>query len=121
MKRIIPQGRRLIAVGVNIGLILAANTLAFWLRFDGATPPGYANLWLESLSWLVAIRVAVFVPFRLYEGLWRYTAISDLRDIVLGVLSSSLLFGLFEAFKGAHYPRSIVLTDALVLIFLMSA
>jgi FlaA1/EpsC-like NDP-sugar epimerase len=121
MKRIILKARRPVAVALHIGLILAANTLAFWVRFDGVVPPAYANLWIESLPWLVAVRVSIFLPFRLYEGLWRYTGISDLRAVVLGVLSSSLAFALVERLGGIAYPRSIVLTDSLVLIVLMSA
>ena len=61
------------------------------VEFDGAVPPAFASLWLESLPWLVAIRAALFVPFRLYEGLWRYTGISDLWAIVFGVFCSSAM------------------------------
>jgi FlaA1/EpsC-like NDP-sugar epimerase len=120
MKRTLLNWRRPLAVALHLGLILAANTLAFWLRFDGAPPPAYANLWFETLPWLVAIRGVVFVPFKLYEGLWRYTGISDLRGIVLGVLSSSGVFALFVTLRHVSYPRSIILIDALVLIVLMS-
>jgi FlaA1/EpsC-like NDP-sugar epimerase len=119
MKLIILKIRRPIAVAVHIALILAANTLAFWLRFDGAAPSPYARLWIDTLPWLVVIRAAAFVPFRLYAGLWRYTGISDLRAIVFGVLSSSVVFALFETLRGVHYPRSVILIDSLVLIFLM--
>jgi FlaA1/EpsC-like NDP-sugar epimerase len=119
MKLIILRIRRPIAIAVQIALILAANTLAFWLRFDGAPPPAYASLWIESLPWLVVIRGALFVPFRLYEGLWRYTGISDLRAIVVGVLTSSAVFALLETLSRVQYPRSIIVIDSLVLIFLM--
>ena len=111
MKRIIPKARRFIAVAVHIGLVLAANTLAFWVRFDGAVPPAYANLWFATLPWLVAIRAAFFVPFRLYQGPWRYTGVSELTNVVLGVLSSSVVFALFETFRRVPYPRSIVLIE----------
>jgi FlaA1/EpsC-like NDP-sugar epimerase len=120
MKRIILKCRRLIVVVLHIGLIVAANTLAFSLRFGGAPPPAYWDLWFETLPWLVAIRAVVFVPFRLYEGLWRYTSISDLRSILFGVMSSSFAFGLLEAARGITYPRSIIVIDALVLISMMS-
>src|SRR3954447_9141602 len=119
MNHIIPKARRFIVVAVHVGLILAANTLAFWVRFDGATPPAYATLWLETMPWLLLIRGALFVPFKLYEGPWRYTGISDLTNIVLGVASSSVVFVLFETFRRVQYPRSIVLIDSLVLAFVM--
>ena len=119
LKVLLLRCRRPIAVALHIGVIAAANTLAFWLRFDGALPPSYATLWIDTLPWLVVIRGASFVPFRLYEGLWRYTGISDLRSIVFGVLSSSVVFALVDVFRQTHYPRSIMLIDSLILIFLM--
>jgi len=79
MRLLLLKCRRPVVVVLHIGLIVAANTLAFSLRFDGATPPAYWHLWSETLPLLVAIRALLFVPFRLYEGFWRYTSISDLR------------------------------------------
>jgi FlaA1/EpsC-like NDP-sugar epimerase len=105
---------------LHIGMILAANTLAFSLRFDGAPPPEYWTLWMDSLPWLVTTRALVFVPFRLYEGLWRYTSITDLRNIAFGVVASSGAFALLEARRGVPYPGSILLIDTLVLICMMS-
>ncbi|MQA30972.1 MAG: NAD-dependent epimerase/dehydratase family protein [Luteitalea sp.] len=114
------QFRRPLSVLLHIALIVAANTLAFSLRFGGATPPAYWSLWIATLPWLVAVRALVFVPFGLYVGMWRYTGISDLGSIAFGVLSSSLVFALLEAATGVAYPRSIILIDSLVLICLMS-
>ena len=58
-----------------------SNRLAFLLRFDGDLPPvGAEAFWADAA---VAGRRSVpltFVPFRLYEGLWRYTSLYDLRS-----------------------------------------
>ena len=120
MKSFLLKRRRPVIVGLHIGLIVAANALAFSLRFGGATPPFYWSLWFETILWLVAIRAISFMPFRLYEGLWRYTGISDLRNIVLGV---RVELGRRSACSRPRWaspiPRSIILIDSLVLICAM--
>jgi FlaA1/EpsC-like NDP-sugar epimerase len=113
--------RRIVVVAIHAGLIVLANYLAFLLRFDFTVPDAKLWLWLVTLPLLVAVRGVLFVPFRLYEGLWRYTGIWDLRNIIAGVVSSTLVFfamvrwglGLTE------YPRVIYIIDCLLLIFFM--
>ena len=74
------------------------------------------------LPWLVAIRGLVFVPFRLYEGLWRYTSIYDLRSIVgrrwRRARASSTCSCRLRSVRRL-YPRSIFLIDSLLLDLLL--
>jgi FlaA1/EpsC-like NDP-sugar epimerase len=112
---------RLVVVSIHLAFIILSNYLAFWLRFDGVIAPENIQLWLQALPWLVLIRGLTFIPFRLYEGLWRYTGIWDLRNIIAGVTISSL-FSLIAIRWGlglVAYPRSVLIIDSLVLIFLM--
>ena len=112
--------RRALVVGFHLVLIVAANYLAFWLRFDGDIPRREMALFVTMLPWLIALRGLTFIPFRLYEGLWKYTGIWDLRNIVAGVFSSTGLFAVALAIKGhAGYPRSVFVVDSILLIFLM--
>ncbi len=110
--------RRPLMVVLHIVLIVLANYCAFWLRFDGAIPDKEFIWFAQMLPWLVAIRAVTFIPFQLYEGLWRYTSIWDLRNIILGVLTSTagfyvLVHGILSL---SGYPRSVFLVDAVLLI-----
>jgi FlaA1/EpsC-like NDP-sugar epimerase len=113
--------RRPLVFAIHVALILLSNYLAFWLRFDGAIPSEVKGLWWQIIPWLVLIRGATFIPFQLYQGLWRYTGIWDLRNIIAAVSISTLLFfGLiYWGFGFAEYPRSIFVMDSLLLIFFM--
>ena len=113
--------RRLLVVAIHLVLIVSSNFIAFWLRFDGKIPTTEWQLYWQMIFWLVLIRGVIFIPFRLYEGLWRYTGIWDLRNIIAAISSSSMLFfGLVHwGFGLTLYPRSVVIIDSLVLIFFM--
>src|SRR5262245_51642716 len=101
--------RRPPIVLVQLGLVVLANYLAFWLRFDGEIPPQQVAWFIQMLPWLVAIRGLTFLAFRLYEGLWCYTSLWDLRNIVAGVLTSTILFYALVhwGLETVEYPRSI--------------
>ncbi len=116
------EGRRAVVVVIHLALVVLANYCAFWLRFDGAIPGPMFALFNQYLLLLVVIRGFSFVPLRLYEGLWRYTSIWDLRNILAGVAGSSLAFFLLVhvILGDARYPRSIFLLDAILLVCAMA-
>ncbi len=113
--------RRPVAVLVHLGLITLANYLAFLLRFDGSVPFPQAPLVWSMMPWLLLVRGTIFMPFRLYEGLWRYTSIWDLRNIIAGVGLSTVVFYLLTHYGLGEtaYSRSIFFIDSLLLICFM--
>lgn len=122
MKGLILKWRRPLIVILDIALIVLANYLAFWLRFDGAIPGSEAEGFLQSLPWLVGIRGAAFALFRLNEGLWRYTSVWDFQNILIGVSSSTLAFyGLVHwGMENVAYPSSIYVIDSFLLVGFMT-
>jgi FlaA1/EpsC-like NDP-sugar epimerase len=106
---------------LQLTAVVAANVAAFALRFDGQAPAWAIASCAQMLPWLLVIRAATFIPFRLFEGLWRYASIYDLRAIVSAVVTSSVLFAaLTLGPTGARaYPRSIFITDALLLVLML--
>lgn len=113
--------RRPVVILLHLALAAASSYAAFWLRFDGDIPPLERALYFSTLPALLLIRAVVFHRFRLFEGLWRYTSLWDLRNIVLGVALSSGAFVLLVRLVGGvtAYPRSVMLIDPILLICLM--
>ncbi|HME94544.1 MAG TPA: nucleoside-diphosphate sugar epimerase/dehydratase [Methylomirabilota bacterium] len=121
MRRLLLSNRGVRVLVAHSALIVLANYLAFWLRFDGTIPDGYWALWLDTIPWLVVLRGLTFVPFHIYEGVWRYVGIRDLRAILGGVFSSTVVFYvLIHGLLGlSNYPRSVFLVDSVFLVFLV--
>ena len=119
VKAIVIKLRRPLIVGFHIVLIVLANYLAFWIRFDGVISDEVMSLFTEMIPWLVVIRGLTFVPLQLYKGLWRYTGIWDLRNVIVGVIGSTVLFYILVhwIFGLRGYPLSIFIIDSLLLIF----
>jgi FlaA1/EpsC-like NDP-sugar epimerase len=101
----------------HMGMAVVSSYIAFSVRFDGTIPAYYAALFRNTLAALLVARGTMFIVFRLYEGLWRYTSVRDLLNILLSVGLSSIAFLLFieQGIGLTYYPRSILVIDALLL------
>ena len=123
VRHIAIECQRIAVVGIQLGLVFASNYIAFWLRFEGSIPRVELDRFFGTILLLIGIRAAVFVPFRLYAGLWKYTGISDLRNMVLAVVSSTSVFAVIIRWglELRGYSRSVFFIDSIVLIVLLSA
>lgn len=110
--------RKPIIVVLDVILIILANYFAFVLRYDGSIPEGDIQTFEQTVLALVAIRGVAFALFGLNEGLWRYTSIWDLQNIIGGVLTSTVVFygWVYWVMDLYSYPRSIFAIDAILLV-----
>jgi len=119
--RFIYRYRRPSIVILHAALVLLSNFLAVFLHLKPSQSVLDFPRYLEMLPWLVAIRILVFIPFRLFEGMWRYTSLGDLLNIMAAVSLSS--WGYYVVlrwvFDAAVYPPSVYLLDSLLLIAFM--
>jgi FlaA1/EpsC-like NDP-sugar epimerase len=109
-------------LGIDILLIGLAWYLAHLVRFDFDVP-ARAWFWCKRvLPFLVMVKLLTFYFFDLYRGMWRYTSISDLLNIIKGAsVSSALIISFiifFRRFKG--FSRSIFIIDLCLTILLIS-
>jgi len=114
--------RRALVILVHIILIMLSWVMAAWLRFDGELPAEYVRYLWGTLPILVSVRLLVFVGFRLFQGLWRYTSVHDLRNIIGAVVISSVLFYLLSPYfpVARPFPRSVLMIDSVLLVCLLT-
>ena len=112
--------RRVIVIMAHICAIPISNYLAFYLRFDGDIAQPYFNGFLAGLPALLVIRGVLFVPFRVYWGLWRYPSTQDLVLITGATLASTTAFFVWVKFVlDLSYPRTVLVVDSLILITIL--
>ncbi len=109
-------------LGVDILSVVLSLVGAYLIRFDFIIPAEY----FQNLGFLLAVFIPVklmtFYFFGLYRGLYRYTSVWDLINILKGTFVSSLLlvaiFGFAIFFEGI--PRSIFLLDYILTTLVIS-
>jgi len=113
--------RRYVVISAQILIAMAANYLAFLIRFEGNIPAYHFGLFLRYLPLLILIRIVFLFAFKLDKGLWQYASVKDLTDISVTVsLGSGLFFFIVRAaFGDLGYPQSIYFIDWLLNVFLL--
>ncbi len=93
---------------------------AYWLRFNLDIPAEFAVTMWSALGIVVPVQGAVFYAFGLYQGLWRFASVSDLKRILLacGVAGLATPAALMMA-QHAVVPRSVFILSPLLLVLLM--
>jgi len=112
-------------LATDIILIIVAHATAYLLRFPdiGKSYALYCRQISTTLPLLILIKIPLFYSFGLYRGMWRYTSMGDLLNIVKASVSSlcvvvaAIVF--INRFNG--FPRSIFFIDAIFTFLLISA
>jgi len=103
-----------IIVGMHALFAAAALYLSFLLRFDLTLGQGsYPQLFFQSLPLNIVIFLIVSGIFNLYQGIWRYVSVDDLKDIVKssGLATLVFMFVIIVSGQFRGYPRSIYLMN----------
>ena len=110
-----------VILGLDILLLLTSFFLSHLIRFD-FTLPFPEPFWSPLVFFVILVKLFCFHQFDLYQGMWRYTGISDLVNILKAATLSTLLIMSFllitMRFEG--FSRSIFIVDLGITIFLIS-
>jgi FlaA1/EpsC-like NDP-sugar epimerase len=91
MKKSIFDRNFFIVVTIDMAFCALSIYSAYLVRFEFDIPRDFLIALLGVLPILLAIKLACFFFFELYRGMWRYTGVPDMLNIVKAVSLSSLV------------------------------
>ena len=113
MKLRIIRKNFLLVLGIDMLLLVASWYAAHLVRFDFNIPEVHWISFKKVLPLLLVVKLVCFYLFDLYRGMWRYTSIGDLVNIIKAASISSLLIICWVLFRTGFigYPRSVFIID----------
>ena len=103
-----------LAIALAISIILS-----FWLRFSIVLDPEQHRNLEFGLLLALAVKLPIFVMFRLHRGWWSYVGISDVLQTMWVNVVASTGFSVAGYFLLARFPRSIYILDFLLSFFII--
>jgi UDP-GlcNAc:undecaprenyl-phosphate/decaprenyl-phosphate GlcNAc-1-phosphate transferase len=115
--------RRIFEVLLDVVLITLSYWAAYAIQFGPFSDSPAWKLFLRTLPVLVVMRLAAFLMFGVYRGIWRYTSMDDLFTFAKAVVAGSVVSMLIILFKFRFqgFSRAVFLIDAMVMLLLLAA
>ena len=101
---------------IDTFFLLFSYYLAYFVRFEANIPDREWINFRQTVIPIILCKLSIFAFFNLYKGMWRYTGISDLLNIIKSIIISlmiivSVIF-IYNRFIG--FPRSVLVIDAML-------
>ena len=114
---------RLLFLTIDLLSIAISLFFSILLRYDFQFPVELKSYFFSTFSVAIVIKLSSFLAFGMYKGLWRYTSISDLVNIIKASSLGTLLYISFLALSGqlTIIPNSILLIDYVICTILLSS
>jgi FlaA1/EpsC-like NDP-sugar epimerase len=106
----------------DILLVLCSYYFSYYLRFEGDISSEQLTNFMRTVIWVVPAKLSCFLAFKLYKGMWRYTSIHDLLNVVKACVTSSsiILLMLLLSVHFVGFPRSVFIIDLLLTLILVA-
>ncbi len=101
--------------------IILAYLLAYLLRFEGQISVEVWGNFITTIPYILLFKIVVFIFFGLYSGMWRYTSLVDLFNVLKATLISSIIIilAILYMLRFEGFQRSVFIIDGfLTFIFI---
>lgn len=113
--------RSVLALMHDVFIAAFAWLLAYLIRFNFDIPASFENSIWHNAAWVLPIQIILFISFGLYQGVWRFASLPDLKRILKSISLSTLIMGtfllMFQPFDVV--PRSVLILDPIFLLLMM--
>lgn len=105
----------------DVAVAFIAWNLSFLLRFNFEIPSNFYLHLYETAFWVALLQSAVFVFFGLYQGVWRFASLPDLKRIIKAVVVAATAVAalLFMINPLVIVPRTVLILNPILLVLLM--
>ena len=109
-------------LAVDIILVSFSWYFSHLLRFNFSIPEDNFNAFQRILPLIIGIKILIFYVSDLYQGMWRYTSLTDLVNISKACSFASFVIILMILFVHgfAGFPRSMFIIDWFLTLLLIS-
>ena len=111
-----------IVLVVDIILVGCSWYFSHLLRFNFSIPPDHFAVMARLLPIILLVKILTFYMFDLYRGMWRYTSLSDLINMIKAASVSSLLIVALVLFTHGFtgFSRATFIIDWILTIFFIA-
>lgn len=105
----------------DIIVVFVAWGLSFLLRFNFDVPANFYVHLYKTVFLVVCVQMVIFIIFGLYQGVWRFASIPDLKRIIKAVLASAFAVAaiLLMINPSVVVPRTVLILNPILLIVLI--
>ncbi|MBU4288652.1 MAG: polysaccharide biosynthesis protein, partial [Proteobacteria bacterium] len=91
MKKILISKNLFVLILADVVLLAISYFLAYVVRFEAKLGASELLVIKQTIVPILLCKLTVFYFFNLYRGMWRYTSIVDLLNVIKAVAVSSLI------------------------------
>jgi len=114
-----------LVLAVDAAIFALSYYLAYHLRFENRLEfdSHFQTRFLPTVYWVVGMKIFIFSYFGLHRGMWRYTSLVDLINILKASLAGfmfCMLFMFMYLFPITEFSRSVLVIDMVITAGLVS-
>ncbi len=115
--------RRIFELMLDAVLITLCYYASYVLLFGSFETSTNWNLFLNTLPFLIPIKLFAFLAVGVYRGIWRYTGIKDFFTFFRGNVYGSILsvLAILVVYRFENFSRALFVVDALLMCLALSA
>lgn len=112
-----------IILTVDAIILIFSFFLAHLIRFDFSIPPEMFNKMVSILPYVCLLKLFFFFFFDLYRGMWRYTSLNDLMNVVKATTASMfcIIVAILYMNRFENVSRSVFIIDWCLTVFFVLA